>query len=122
MASGLSSADIEGMRTVLEDTVLPGTVVFYTRARVADGQGGWTNTYTAAGTVAARLDYRSDQEERAEAGGLKSIQNYVLTTPHDTAIADTGRIVYDGGTFEVTASLPQEPWTLCERTEVVRID
>ena len=123
MASGLSTGDIAGMRSTLEDTALPGTAVILERQRTPDGMGGQTNTYAATGTVEARLDYkRASQDERAEKGETASIQPYILTTPRTATIVDTGRVTYDSVTYEVRSVLPQEPWDLCQRAEVVRFD
>jgi head-tail adaptor len=122
MASGLTSGDLVRMRSVLDDTVLPGTAIVYSRTRVADGMGGNTVTYTASGTVSARLDYLGEQEEADVRGNVTSTNAYVLTVPNTTTVVDTGRVEFDSVTYEVRAVLVADPWDLCQRVELARVD
>lgn len=115
----LSPSDLRRMRDTVEATVLPGTAVIHAFAGTSDGMGGWTEAFTASGTVDARLDYLSGDEADI-ASRLTDRAEMVLTTASTVTIPPDARIVFAGGTYEVTAVLPVDPWKLCNRAFVAR--
>jgi hypothetical protein len=115
----LTPSDIHLMRTTVE-RAMPGTAVIYSLAGSADGMGGQIDTQAPSGTVSARLDYLSGSEAEI-ASRIAERASYVLTVPHDTAIAESGEVVYATVRYQVTAVLPLEPWDLCQRAYLTRI-
>lgn len=118
----LSAAEIADMRSAINE-LMPGTAVIQTRTRVSDGQGGGTTTYTATGTVDARIDYEGREGQEPELGGrIAEVGYYILTTPNGTSVPSTARIVYDSTTYEVVESLVNVPWNICQRTKLRKVD
>lgn len=116
----LSASDLTRMRATINDGVLPGTAIIYTQTTASDGMGGVTDTYTATGTVDARLDYVTAGEDTT-ADRTTEHTGYILTTPSTVTVEETGRIGYLGETYEVTAVLTRAPWDLCQRVELARV-
>lgn len=116
----LTTAEILGMRSELGRT-LPGTAVIHTATKASDGQGGYTWTYAASGTVDARLSPMSGGEQTV-GDRVAEVSPYVLTVAAETSIDADDRVVYDGVTYEVTAVRDRTPWELSRRVEVVEVD
>ena len=104
--------------------VLPGTAVIKTMARVSDGMGGSTTTWTATGTVDARMDYlaRTGDTEDVEGARVAEVMDYVCTVPYNTAVPATARIEYDGTEYEVQTAPVADPWRLCQRAYCTKVD
>lgn len=118
----LSAAEIEGMRETASEA-LDGTAVIQTQAFVSDGGGGGTTTWTAAGTVAARLaPYMSGgNSEGVEGGRLSTESQVIFTFPAETSVDHNARVVFDGGTYEVTA-IRQRSQEMSRRVEAKEIE
>ena len=110
------------MRQTLQSH-LPGTAVIHTATDTTDGQGGYTQAFAAASTVAARLA-PTKGDERIMAGRLAEVQQYTLTVPDTTTVAAANRVVYGGVTYEVASVMAdvRAPWDLCIRALVTRVD
>lgn len=120
----LSAGDLASMRTVL-DTSLPDTAVIWSRTLASDGQGGRTQTYAAAGTVACRLSpisAMSAGSEDVRGDRQAAVADRVLTMPASTTIAATDRVVVASQTFEVTAIHAPRSWELSRRVDCVEVD
>ena len=105
-----------------EDAVrlLPGTAVIQSVTWAADGQGGSVQAFAASGTVSARLGPLGGQElEYAERLGASN--PYSITVPAATSVPVTGRIVYNGGTYEITNVPDRTPWEIVRRVMVTQL-
>lgn len=111
----ITPGELHTMRATTQQT-LAGTAVISRPAYVPDGQGGGTQTFAAAGTVACNIaPYKSRAgDERVIADRLQTALGFYLTVPALTDIAMADRVVCGGGTFEVVAL--REPRTV----EIVR--
>lgn len=107
------------MRHTVE-TYLPGTAVISTATSASDGQGGQLQTWTASGTVDARLSPISGGEAEL-ASRLSERNSYVLTLPWETAIDTDDRVAYDSATYEVIHVGDRTPWELSRRVLVVEV-
>lgn len=117
----LTSAELAQCRTVANQ-FLAGTAVLQTMGTVSDGQGGYTETWTAASTVGGRVAFellRGGELERA--GRLASTGNWVLTVAANTSVNATDRVVYNGGTFEVSEVLTMVPYEVSRRVRLLKI-
>ena len=119
----LSTGEILQARTELEQT-LPGTAILQSRTTVADGQGGYTQTFAAASTVVCRLSPTEMQGSEGElAGRVAEVSSWMLTLPAETAIDETYRVQYSGGaTFEVVEVMTRTPWELSRRVRLMEVD
>ena len=123
MASGLTEAELDRMRSTVQNTVLPGTAIILGQSKVSDGMGGYTNSYVASGTIAARLDYKGGEGDESDISGrLAEHKDYILTIPNGTTIEETGRVEFDGAQYEVRSVLVRGPWDLCERVELAKVE
>lgn len=102
-SSLLSSGELAAMRETAAGP-LPATAVIQAQSYVSDGGGGGTTTWTAAGTVDCRLaPYVHGSGEMAEGDRLSSDSEFLFTFPAETDVSLNSQIVYQGGTFAVTA-------------------
>src|SRR5262245_25692682 len=108
------------MRATAEDA-LPETCVLYANALASDGGGGWTETFTAAGTVPCRLAPMSG-DEREVGSRITAQADWLITLPATTAIETDDRIQVGGGTYNVTAIRDRAHWELTRRLETEKVD
>ncbi len=86
------------------ERALDGTAVIQTKSEVSDGGGGWTTSWTAAGTVPCRLaPFNSGAGEQVAAERLSPDSTVIFTFPAETNVGHEAQVVYLGGTFSVTA-------------------
>jgi SPP1 family predicted phage head-tail adaptor len=114
----LSASEVARMRTVAEQA-LPGTAIIQGGSLTSDGGGGWTEGFTAAGTVACRVAPISGSE-REEGERISADSQYVLTLPAETAVETDDRIVVAGVTYNVTA-VRDRSWEVTRRVEAKRV-
>lgn len=118
----LTQGEIATMRSTV-DSYLAGTAVLLQPAVVSDGQGGYTDSFTAAGTVDARLAPEMLRgQERELAGRVAEVSYWILTLPASTAIAETWRVTYDQVTYEVEEVMTRVPEELARRVRLREID
>lgn len=115
----LTAADITAMRATLNQS-LPGTAVIYSRSYVSDSGGGGTMSFTAAGTVAARIAPLTALEE-VTGDRLAPEANWVVTLPAETTISEDSQVVIGGGTFTVEAVRGPRSFELSRRVEVSKV-
>lgn len=114
----LSIAQISRMRLVAEQA-LPGTAVVMAGTLTSDGGGGYTEAFTASGTVSCRVAPVSGVEnERGDRVSAES--QYVITLPAETAIETDDQIVVSGITYNVTA-VRDRSWEVTRRVEVRKV-
>lgn len=119
MSALLPAADLTWMRTE-QDRAQPGTAIIYRRADVADNMGGYDESWSAVGTVTARL-YPQKLEEREMVAGQQIISKsrWFVTMPNGTSVLAQDRIEMDSRTFEVTFVNNDEGYKTAVRAEVV---
>jgi len=116
--TALTTAMLAQMRAQIEAT-LGATVVIQTVSTTSDGAGGFSETWTAAGTVAGRFDPLPNASQIARtalAEGLKDI--YILTMPYNAPISAASRVVANGETYEVRQLWNENTWRSCRRAYV----
>ncbi len=108
--------------TVNAFLAVAGTAVIYTVAQTSDGQGGFTEGFTASGTVAARVAAASvDQfggQELQVGGRYSEIGSRVMTVPYNTTVSTTNRVVFNSTTYEVVEVYDRTPETLAVRVRL----
>lgn len=117
----LTAADLASMRAVLEQS-LPGTAVIQSGTLASDNGGGYTETFTAAGTVACRIApvVNRGGAEGETGGRIEADAQYVITLPAETTIETDDRIVADGVTYNVVA-VRDRSWEVSRRVEARKI-
>jgi SPP1 family predicted phage head-tail adaptor len=114
----LTAADIQSMRTVAEQA-LPGTAVIHSGTLASDNGGGYTETFTASGTVSCRVAPVSGAE-REEGDRISAESQYVITLPAGTTVETDDRIVAGGVTYNVTA-VRDRSWEVTRRVEARKV-
>lgn len=122
--SWISDADLARMRADMTH-MLPDSAVIQTKSLTSDGAGGWTESWTAAGTVACRLDPigRSTSSQIMETLGRESLTGiYQLTVPYDAPIAPDGQAVINSTTYQFVRLDDAHSWRVSRRAivEIVR--
>lgn len=118
----LTASDLTSMRSVLNES-LPGTAILMARTQAGDGQGGYTDTYAASGTVACRLSPLPVVSGIEEPVGDRkaTIAERVITLPAETSVPTTGRIQIGAETFQVTSVRAPRTWELSVRVHAYEI-
>lgn len=93
----LSTRDIADMRTDAAEA-MPETAVLQRVVRTADGQGGYTQAWTAAGTVSCR---RAPHTQRIESIGARfaADSDWVIVLPAGTGARAGDRLTISGTTY-----------------------
>lgn len=116
----LTATEIDRMRRDVTPS-LPDTVVISRPAWTADGLGGSAAAWAAAGTVACRVEPLQTGEGEEVAGGRAAgPAEYVVTVAHDQDVRGTDRLIYQGGTLEVTEVVTARSWDVHTRIRAVR--
>jgi len=114
----LTGGEITNMQNVVASSLL-GTAVIYRQQLTSDGIGGYTETFAAHGTVAARLGRLApDQfggQQLVVGGQIVEISSCVFSLPAFTDITETDRLEYAGVTYEVVDVLTRAPDELVRR-------
>jgi head-tail adaptor len=117
----LTTAELNELRAT-QNLALPGSAVIQRYTPVADGMGGYDQTWAAVGTVAARL-YPQNVRALAEstAGGAQVISEtrWFLTLPYGTVITAKNRVKVGSRTWEIVAVNNSEMYQTAVRCEVV---
>lgn len=119
----LSARELASMRATMAAS-LPDTCVIQRKTLTADGQGGRSEAWAAAGTVACRiapLQVRG-QAEVAAAGRVLETGDFIATLPNGTDVRAVDRLVSGGVTYEVVKVKGPRSWELSRRCQVVVVD
>ncbi len=95
----LSASELADIRSATE-TLFPQSCIISALTEVSDGQGGYTQSWVASGTVDCRLIAKAGGE-RMLAGQIAATGSYMLTVPHDAAISVDNRATIDGVNYRV---------------------
>jgi len=117
----LTDAELTALRADIEADMLPGTVVIQraTRGTNTNGYAG-SVTYSAVGTVAARVDPMPNNARREGAGDKEATVFYrQLTIPYGTDITAGDRVVYAGRSYEIRAIADDHSLRAVRRVEIV---
>jgi SPP1 family predicted phage head-tail adaptor len=106
------------MRTIAEQA-MPGTAILQGGSLTTDGGGGWTEAFTAGGTVACRVA-PINGSEREEGDRISAESQYVITLPAESVVQTDDRIVIAGVTYNVTA-VRDRSWEVTRRVEAKKI-
>lgn len=121
----LTAGEILQMRATVDDA-LPSAAVILRRTDASDGQGGYTQSFAAVGTVDCRLSPRSGGEaggEEIHGDRMAYVSEWILTTPALTDIRPTDRVTVDGDrTYEVNALRARRSWELSTTVRVSEVD
>jgi head-tail adaptor len=115
----LPARELARLRADLERT-LPETAVLYSLSQASDGQGGLIDTWTAAGTVSARLDNSSGSKTNV-AQSVNPFSSWVLTVPQDTDLTTAHRVTTGGETYVVIAVSDLGSWLGVKRAHLERV-
>ena len=123
MASELvSTADLGWMRTT-QGKALPGTAVVERYTTLADGMGGFSETWATVGTVDCRLMQQPLQSAEDVAGGqVLSTTRWWATMPHDTDVLALDRLLVADRHFEVSAVNNDKDYFTAVRAECVALN
>jgi head-tail adaptor len=102
MGTKITPALLTKIRAQAEDYFLPDTGTVYTVTRTTDGQGGWTNAWTAGSAYDCCLDVVNGRELQA-GGGYITYQKTILSLPHDAVVSNKDRFYYGTCTYNVVA-------------------
>lgn len=117
----LSAAEIAAMREDLEDT-LPDTCVIQRRTLTSDSQGGRTESWAAAGTVACRLSPLGNLDsEESRADRVSGEEDWIVTLPASTDVTERDRLVILTNTYEPVGLRAVRSWELSRRVNCKRI-
>lgn len=122
--SWLTDDQLAAMRDDVAN-LLPGTAIISSMTAVADGAGGWAETWAAVsgGTVACRLDPVTGRSGIVTVPGREGlIVQYQLTVPYDAPIAVNRRVTVGGDTFEIVQLSDDHSWRVSRRALLSRID
>jgi hypothetical protein len=112
----LTSAELASMRTEI-NKLLPDTCTIYTSTVTPDSMGGFTTAWTAAGTVACRLD--ADLAGEGLLGGaVQPYERYTLTVPQGTTITGGNQVKIGSTTYNVVGINLGPSWALDMRVKV----
>jgi SPP1 family predicted phage head-tail adaptor len=116
----LSAAELADMRTV-QAQAMTGTCVISRKTLIADGMGGYTETWAAAGTVSGRVWPASESgAESLIADRITESDAWVITVPYATDITAKDRVVADGRTFEVVSAIAHT-WETARRVVATEV-
>ena len=100
---------------------MPDTVSIQRQTSVADGQGGFTTSWSNAyQNVAARV-IPSGGSESTDAGRQDLQADAMLTVAYDQSGEQTDRVVHSSGTYEVRFVEDGRSWSTAKRCQMRRL-
>jgi len=100
---------------------MPDTVSIQRQTSVADGQGGFTTSWSNAyQNVAARV-IPSGGSESIDAGRQDLQADAMLTVAYDQSVEQTERVVHSSGTYEVRFVEDGKSWSTAKRCQMRRL-
>jgi head-tail adaptor len=120
----LGAADLTWMREV-QALALPGTAVILRGTVAADGMGGGSVAWAAAGTVSARLysqNSRAVAESAQNGAQVISVTRWYVTLPVGTDVTAADRLSVAGRLFDVTEVNNDQDWKTAVRCAVTAMN
>lgn len=117
----LTDAEIEWMRDTVQQVALPGTCAILSLTQTSDGQGGYTDTWTA-GTlgIACRIDPSTSREQLSGAA-IQPFSRFTVTLPYDTGVSQINRLQIDSTQYNILGIDAVRSWDMCIRLEVEKV-
>lgn len=121
MPDPFSTNDLTRMRST-QTAHQPDTCTILSLTETIQSSGHILSTWgTLSADVACRFVPMSLDTERLAADMMEAAQTYVVTMAYDGAIEPAYRVVYSGGTYEVTAVQEQGSWKTAKRVLVKEV-
>lgn len=118
----ISSDDLSYMRDYAESW-MPDTCQIEDFARVSDGAGGFTESWSAVGTVACRIDPTQTTEQDVKISGKDTLRSvYLISLPYDCGLTDEHRIVCGGDIYQVLQMDNAHSGKISIRARIARYD
>lgn len=117
----LSAAELSAMRDI-EEQVMPSTGVIERYGLTSDGMGGFTEAWTAVGTVSCDLwpvNSRGERERVTAGAQPISRADWYITVPFDTDITAKDRMVIESRSFEIVFVPNDRSWSTALRCEAI---
>lgn len=111
--------ELEAIRAAIK-TTMPDTAVIQALTLTADGQGGFTEAWAAAGTVVCRLDNAGGGSETTGTAP-RSYSTWTLSVPVDAGLTTDNRVVIGDYTYQVSNVSDVPSWVGVQRAQVVRV-
>lgn len=114
----LSDAELDACREMAEET-MPSTCSIYTRTET-NTKGSVEITYALAYSGVKCRMMPVNRTNAEEVYGMKITDDtyYILTVPYDQALNPEDRVVYGGGTYEVTRVYAKHNYRTAVRADV----
>lgn len=112
----LPQSELDAQRTSAELT-FPGKCVISRLTGVADGQGGYTESWAAVGTADCRIVSNSGNT-KIIADKFEKVGGYTLTIPHDTSIEEQDKVTLDAIVYRVIAVDSPREWRTAIRAQL----
>lgn len=115
----LTASELSTMRTI-EESVMTSTAIIRRNTPLRDVMGGFTDSWSAIGTVNCDLwpvGNRGDRENTTSGGQLISHADWFITVPYNTDVIAQDRIDIDGKTFEIVFVPNNISWNTALRIE-----
>ena len=115
----LRSSDLAWMRDA-QERAMPGSVVIERYALTSDGMGGYSEAWTAAGTVTGRIYpvQRRGAMESVRGAQVTSETVWFATLPVGTVVDARDRLVYESRSWEIATVNNDEMWQTAVRCEL----
>jgi head-tail adaptor len=115
----ITTADLSWMQGV-QNSVQPGTVTIERKSLTADGMGGYTESWTTAGTATGRIYPQERSAIEANSGGqVMSALRWWFTAPVGTDVRVSDRIGASDRTYEVESTNNDESYQTAFRASLV---
>lgn len=123
MTGLIEAGDLAWMQA-LQGAALPGSAILQRATMTPDGMGGYSESWAAVGTVAARV---YTQASRALAEGEQGAQivsetRWFVTLPVGTQVTAADRILAGGRLYQVTEVNNGQDWQTAVRCSVTKLD
>lgn len=103
--------------------VLAQSAVITRVAGTVDGQGGWTETTSNAGTIDCRLAVTgSPTQVDLASSRVQAIDEFTLYVAWNADVQETDRVTIDSVTFQVEGVIEGHEWAMLKPCRVTRIE
>ena len=106
----------------VEESAMSSTGIIKRYSLTPDGMGGFTQAWSAIGTVTCdvwQINQRGERERVTSGAQPISKADWFITLPYDTGLLAKDRIEIDNRTFEITFVPNDSSWLTALRAEAV---